>query len=397
MKFLVELSIYHKKTIKIGTVLLVFMLGIAFYLYRSRTQKTIGNGHTSNIETSVTKSTTTDAPGKAPVASFTVEPREMKRSFVTQTFLLPWKEVIQRPMPMSLVRGVHVKVGDNVKADTVLVSLGSESQKLRSELDKIDGEIRNIDYTVTRALARQSFLSKREAKQRELEHKAAQIRLKLNQLDNSAVIKSPIDGIVSELTIKVGDYIDQSGINNSLVKIVDKTKMRVQIYLPTEVAVQVNDKTKIFFRKMGASQISKDNAESAVEETSGVLNSLSPSVDLRTGTVFSETVLTKMPKSWLPGMFVEVEFVLEEAKHSLAIPREAIVYENAKPFVYIIKSQERGPASPENYDFAKKVEIELGMKDDIYVEIKKGIEELAQIVTEGQGALTDGAKVDVVK
>lgn len=323
----------------------------------------------------------------SPVSTVLAEQKSISKTFKTQTFLLPWKEATLKPMPQTTVQSVNVQVGEKVEVNHKLASLESEAQSLRSELDKVEMEIRNIDFGVNRALAANSFISKKEFRQKELEFKANQLRQKMAQIDNAVILRSPIQGRVSEINLKSGDYIDPQG--QFYIRVVDDGKFRVQVYVPSEVAEQLNAQTKVFIG-------------STIETTlfAGKLASISPSVDTKTGTVFTETHLETIPVGWKVGSLVEVSFLLKENPEAIVIPAEAIIFEKGKPFVYKVQSAEaRGLASEtsQGSDIVKKVSVVLGMQDQGQVEIQSGLLDGDAIVVQGQGALSDGAKVEVVE
>lgn len=326
----------------------------------------------------------------SPVVAYSVLSKNLKKSFITQTFLLPWKEALMRPQPQSTVRKIHVHVGDEVKIGELLVSLDSELQALKTELEQTEIEMRNIDLNVTRALAKNSFLSKTEYKQKELEHKANSIRNRMAQLDNSMTLKSPIVGRVAEISLKEGDYVDQSTAVH-FIRIVDDSKLRAITYLPSEVAKDVTSSSSVIVRNLIEK---KSTVDAEIEK--GLIASLSPIIDVKTGTVSSEIYLESKSSRWRPGTFVELEFVLAEKENAIAVPQEAIIHENGQSFVYVIKSESRGPASSESTDVVKRVEVKLGLRDQSMVEVA-GIEEMDQVVVQGQGGISDGAKVEVVE
>ncbi len=327
-----------------------------------------------------------------PVVVANAEKKTIRRTFKTHTYLQPWKEVVLKPPTQTTVRQIHVQVGQIVSKGQILISLGSELQELKAELEGIEVQLRNIDITVTRALAKNSYLSRNEYKQKELENKASKIKMRMNQLESSTFLKAPVAGKISEINMKEGDYIDQSSALYQ-VKMIDDSKYRAFVHLPVEVATQLTTSNKAF---LSAAEKSSDGQASA-SPVVGEIVSISPTVDVKTGTVASEVVLNQVPRGWLPGMFVEIEYLLLEKQDVIAIPQEALVYENSRPYVYVVKNDQRGPASETSIDQVKKMSVVLGEKDGAEIEVVQGLEDLDQIVVQGQSAVTDGSKVEVIQ
>lgn len=322
-----------------------------------------------------------------PVSTILAEQKSISKTFKTQSFLLPWKEATLKPIAQTTVQSVNVQIGEKVEVNHKLASFESEAQTLRSELDRVEMEIRNIDFGVNRALAANSFLSKKEFRQKELEFKANQIRQKMTQIDNSVILRSPIQGRVSEINMKPGDYIDPQG--QFYIRVVDDAKFRVQIHVPSDIAEQIGAQTSVFI----------GNA-SSTNTFEAKLASVSPSVDTKTGTVFTESHLETVPVGWKVGSLIEVSFVLKVNPEAIVVPAEAVVFEKGKSFVYRVQSPESRGLASENSDIAdivKKIPIVIGMQVQGQVEVLDGLLEGDAIVVQGQGALSDGAKVEVVE
>lgn len=314
--------------------------------------------------------------------------KDIKRTFKSYATLQGWKEVTLKPPYQSTIRQVLVRVGDSVDVRQTLTLTGSEIQKLKADLEKIDFELRNLDFSVTLALAKKNFLSSKELRQRELEHKASIIRAKLNTLESAERLQSPIKGVIAELSYKEGDFIDNN--STAAIKIIDASKLKVPMYVPQEIIPLLKINQDVQLTRSGTSL-----------PISATLASISPTVDARTGSVFVEVVINKVPVSLLPGMFVQVEFTLESAPQAIVIPTQAIVYEAGQAYVYKIgNSLERGPASTDDSRelfTVAKVPVKVGLKEGDLTQIAEGLEELDQVVTQGLGSLSNGATVEVIR
>ncbi len=314
--------------------------------------------------------------------------KDLRRVFKSYATVQGWKEVTIRPASQATVRKILVKVGDPVDVQQVLLLTGSEIQRLKNDLEKIDFELRNLDFTVTLALAKKNFLSNKEFRQRELEHKASLIRAQLSKLETAESIQSPIKGVVAELGFKEGDFIDNN--NSASIRIIDITKLKIQLYVPQDIVSYLSLNQEVSLKKSADS-----------DPISASLLSISPSVDSRTGSVFVEVVIEKAPPTLVAGMFVEVELPLEKADQAISVPTQAVIYEAGKAYVYKLSPlKNRGVASKDDLrELAQvnKIPVVIGVKQGELVQISEGLEQFDQVVVQGLGPLSNGATVEVIR
>ena len=336
----------------------------------------------------------------------------IKNIFSTQAYLQSWKEVVIRPGQTATVRKLSVEVGQHVKSGETLALLSSELLQLKSELDKIDLQLRNMDFAVTMALARKNFVSEKEFKQRKLEYRAQEIRTRIAKLENTDLLESPIDGLVSEINMKNGDYIDNS--NQYFIKVADVSELKISIYIPQKIATRLKKGDEV---ELVRSEIDEAGSK-IIQSSKATIQAVAPIVDPKTGSILVEINAKNTPKSWVPGMYVEVSMTIDQSPTALVVPQQAVVFENKVSFVYRIlsneKAGERVPASDlakESSDSAKsseqnadsevqrvqKVPVKLGLKDAKSIEIIGGLEQFDLVVVTGQGALADGSKVEIVQ
>ncbi len=321
-----------------------------------------------------------------PVGVASLESKDIKTEFSSHAFLRANKEDTLRFPQNSTVKSLVVKLGDQVKKGQLLATLSSEAQSLKSELDNIESQTREIDFRVTMALAKKEYLSKNEVSQKKLERRAFLIRKRLGELDSSAVLRSPISGIVSELSAHEGDYIDNP--QNYVLKIADTKSQSIDLYVPQNIMTHLSRNKEVFLSKSG-------------EEAKGFVRAFAPVVDVKTGSVYAEIVVPKSPSSWLPGMYVETKIPLQEEKGALTAPTRSIVYDEGKAYVFVVKSKEasseiRAPAAEgESLNYVKKTPVTVGISENGMTSIQGDVEEFDQIVSEGISGLVDGSFVEI--
>jgi RND family efflux transporter MFP subunit len=206
------------------------------------------------------------------------------------------------------------------------------------------------------------------------------------------VLNSPIDGIISELLVHEGDYIDNP--QSYSLKIADLKSQTVNLFVPQSIVPYLKKDKEVILNKSNESVVA-------------ILNSVAPVVDPKTGSIFIEIKLPKAPQNWIPGMYVEAKIPLEETKGQISVPTRSIIFENGKAFVYIIKNMDdamkndesilRGPASQTSDEVrVKKIPVEVGISEGEFSGVSGAIAEFDQVVSEGLSGLSDGTSVEIM-
>ena len=187
--------------------------------------------------------------------------------------------------------------------------------------------------------------------------------------------------------MRPGDYID--GNQSNSIRVIDNSAFKIMLYVPQSVATKVKAGDRVILKREDGQGI-------------GLISAVSPSVDPKTGSVLTEIIAKNIPKEWISGMYVDIKVPLEVVDNAVAVPVQAILFEESKPFVYVIQSGEEarepssqsGEASHEG-EKVKKVWIKTKISDSQYIQVTEGIQASDLIVIRGQNLLKDGAKVQI--
>lgn len=114
----------------------------------------------------------------------------------------------------------------------------------------------------------------------------------------------------------------------------------------------------------------------------GRIDQISPVVDPGTGTVKVTVRAVAPPREVRPGAFVRVDVVKEERPDALVVPKQAVVRELQKTYVFVADDR-----------VAHKRPVILGLEEGPVVEALSGVEAGDRVVVAGQGALEDGAAI----
>lgn len=111
---------------------------------------------------------------------------------------------------------------------------------------------------------------------------------------------------------------------------------------------------------------------------------LAPTVDQRTRALRAEVEIDNAEHRLRPGMFVEVTLIGERRENVAVVPRTAVTDRGGRRVVFVLASQR-----------VVMREVTLGLGDDVFVEVRRGLEIGERVVVRGLETLTDQMLVRV--
>lgn len=192
-----------------------------------------------------------------------------------------------------------------------------------------------------------------------------------DDLDN-AVVTAPVDGIVSQVLVTVGNMASNAQPAMSLMN-------PKNLYSSLSVAENlVNRLTTGNAVKVTVSSVSE-------ESLFGKIDHISPSSDPRTQLYLIKISLEDPSGLIKPGMFAKVELTIDEKADVMAINSEAITLKNEKTIVYVVEG-----------DKAVAKEVVTGLDTGVNIEILKGLNQGDKVIIKGQTLVGEGHKVKIV-
>jgi membrane fusion protein (multidrug efflux system) len=327
------------------------------------------------------------------------------------------------PEASGVVKSLHADEGDPVTKGQLLavlenVSLNTGAAKASAEVQRLRAQAER-----TRELFAQGAVSARDLEDAEHQLRTAQLTLREASAGYGTTrIVAPFDGVVARRDLRVGELATSA---TAAFQVVDLDRLRVVASLPERELGRVRAGQPVRL-------VSAYDSEVATE---GVVERVAPVVDAASGT-FRVTVSVRPGQTALrPGQFVSV--VVEVGRHDdvMVVPKKAVVYEDGVPVVYTVvpESEEEEAEGEEGEEVevaegggggswwpfgggeasagddegdeaadeeddepalvAERHVVELGLVDDRFGEIERGVELGDQVVTVGQSHLRDGAKV----
>lgn len=237
------------------------------------------------------------------------------------------------------ITGLNMQEGQVVKKGQLLCSLSSESNAIQKKTGQLSYDQAKL--------------------------KVAELEDKMNDL----ILRAPIDGIVSGMNFIIGDEVSGSNIESSststaasksLGKVISLGQMEVSFPVDeVDIAkVKIGQEASVTVDSLPDKVFKGKVMEIAEEgEVTNNVSSFDVTIALENGAGFLKS-----------GMTANVTIEVAKKDNALLVPIEAIQERNGKKFVIV-------PAGGDNQQGRKMQPIEVGLTNDTYAEITKGLKE----------------------
>ena len=272
------------------------------------------------------------------------------------------------------VEKINVKVGDNVKANTVLIEVDSELKAAAFAAAETNFEKYKKDLERNTNLFETNTITESQFESVKLGYKAAEAQYitARRQLQDTK-LSTPITGTITACNVDTGTMVSKDMV---VAGVVDISKLKVKVRVPED---------DVFKLAVG------DTAIISVDvypdhSYKGAIYAIGSKAD-EAHTYPLEILLNNDPgKPLKAGMFGRVTFELKSSSNSIVIPRKALVGSVKNPQVYVIEN-----------DTAKLRKITLGIASGLNFEIVDGLNAGEIVVVNGQYNLRDNSPVTISK
>lgn len=284
----------------------------------------------------------------------------------------------------GIVRGIYFEEGQRVKQGDLLVKI--DDQELQAQFSQIEARYNLAQLNVTRSesLSETRTIPQSEVDRARSEHAAARaemslIRLRLEKTD----IKAPFDGILGARTISPGDYVTPS---TAITRIDDLSRLKIGFQVPERFLGKVHPGTVV----KATTRIT--NATESERTLTGEVYFVSATIDRTVRASEVKAILSDTSAAVRPGMFANIELILETRNGALTVPEGAILA-SARGIQIITVAEKDG------IKVAEFVPVRTGLRTRGLVEVEPmsgALPDGTQVVASGVGALIlfPGAPID---
>lgn len=259
-------------------------------------------------------------------------------------YLTPFNTVDVRPQVQNIVRAVHVKEGQDVRAGQLLFTLDeridaanlekalAQGARDRADLANAEADLKRNQELMARNFVSQAVVDTARAKAESLRHavkadeaaaQAGKVGLGYNRITAS------IGGRLGAISAHEGSLVLPSGA--PLVTIAQLDPIAVTFSVPE--------------RELAAIRASYPNGDAPVtaqlpgqREITGKLNFIDNTVDTQSGTIRMKAKFGNPDGMLWPGAFVNVRLTSRVLPDAVVIPAQAIVTGPTDQFVYLVQS-----------------------------------------------------------
>jgi RND family efflux transporter MFP subunit len=289
------------------------------------------------------------------------------------------------PQVSGYIRSIHVQPGASVKAGARLITIdpGQQDGLLRSLQANVETRKASLAYAIqndesSQNLLKAGMLGQLDAQQRHSQRVSAEadVRAAEAQLNaQSALLRfysitAPINGVVGDIPVKVGDYVEPQTLLTSL----DEAKMiEAYVYVPITKAGSVTRGTAI--------QLVDDGGRVLCESKASFI---SPQVNVDTQTVLVKT-LCPNNGSFRAAQVLQARVIW--SRHSgVTIPVAAVTRQSGQYFAWVVDHSGKSTV-------AKQRAIEVGAIEDNSFVVTKGLEAGTDVVVTNVQKIQDGAPI----
>ena len=272
---------------------------------------------------------------------------------------------------------MEVAVGALRSEIGALKSLQARGEVSPVQFQKVQSSLQAAEADFASAVARRKLL---EAGTRPEQIAEAEARLKAAQADLATAklnlglckITSPIDGVVTQLAVRQGMYVDRT-VN--VATVVDLSKLFMQIRIPSAYLAKVDPGAAVEVRLVSL----PDKA------FQGRIARIGAHADPTTGDVDAVAEVTNDGGRLRPGLACRGRVWLPEIGNAVVIPAAAVADRSGTPVVSVIRTGR-----------AFEVEVKLGVRTQDQTQVLAGLTPADTVITEGGYGLPDGCPVRVL-
>jgi len=199
--------------------------------------------------------------------------------------------------------------------------------------------------------------------------KAGEIIVKLKNRN----IVAPFDGVIGKRNFSDDIKVSESSL---VINLEDASSLFVDVDIPEVFATFISEGLRVDIKFSG-------NKEKSYE---GVVESLASRIDTNKRSLAARIKLHNSSLEILPGALLEVTIKYNE-RNSLSIPDTSVILEGNKVYIYKV----------DNKNITKRTEIEIGNRNQGYLEVKSGLNEGDVIVAEGLKKVRPNGKIKPIK
>ncbi len=191
---------------------------------------------------------------------------------------------------------------------------------------------------------------------------------------SKATLTAPFDAVVSKKNFSKGAFV---GTQSAVFSLVSK-----------DLRVVFNVEEGAIGRLKTGLSVALTTSAPGDRPFQGQIKSIAPAADPSSRSFKIEASLASGPQQNIvrSGMSVNASVTVAQQRGVLLIPRDAVIQQGNKNFVFVVKDE-----------VADRVEVEIGLSDDRVSEVRSGLDADQQVVVQGNKTLRAQDRVSIIK
>jgi len=312
--------------------------------------------------------------------SMTMPPETVTAAKVTRE---NWPNTIGATGSLVAVQGVTVgaeiggkvteiafESGDRVKAGDLLLRLDVSAEEAQLRSAEAAAKLAKINLDRNRDLRANKTVSQSDLDTAEANYKQATAQVdNVHAAIDKKTLRAPFAGQLGLRQVNLGQIVEQG---TPIVTLQTIDPIYVDFSLPQQRFSLLSPGTPV--------NLTTDAAPGEVFD--GRIIAVNPEIDLSTRSVRVRATLANQGEQLRPGMFANVEVLLDSADSVLAIPATAVLYAPYGDTVFVIDEQ-AAEAGGEKQLVLRQQVVRLGETRGDFVAVEAGLKEGEQVVTSG--------------
>ena len=324
-----------------------------------------------------------NAAPPATVTTLTAEVQEWQPQIAAVGSLRAVRGVDVTTEIAGMVRSLHFRSGDEVKAGQLLVQLNADADaaQLRSLQAAADLAASVLERDRAQLAAQAISQAQVDADVADLASKRALVAQQQATLEKKS-IRAPFAGKIGITTVNPGQYLNPG---DKIVTLQALDPVYADFSLPQRQAVDI-----------AVGQVVSVASDAHPEDRfAGRVNAIDPRIDTATRNLMIEAAVPNPRRALVPGMFVDVRIDTGEKKRYLTVPQTAITFNPYGATVFLAQDSGKKDAQGNPVLEARQVFVKPGPTRGDQVAILDGLEPGATVITSGQLKLKNGTPLVV--
>jgi membrane fusion protein, multidrug efflux system len=277
---------------------------------------------------------------------------------------------------------INFQSGQAVHAGDILAELDTRQERAQLAAAEADRDLARINYGRQQQLVKEGVIARTEfdnasAQQKSTDAKVGEIKASIDR----KTIRAPFTGILGLRQVNLGQYL---AAGQAIVSLQALNPIYVNFGVPQQTTSQL---------KVGRGlKITSDDLPGV--QFNGRVTALDSVVDQTTRNIQVQATLSNPLGRLRPGMFVQVDLSIGEARSVIELPASAINYAPYGDSVYVIADLQ-DPKTGKTYRGVRQQFVKVEGSRGDQVAVVSGVKPGDEIVTSGLFKLRNGAAVQV--